>query len=209
MARNLRKFNSEAEYSAATLSYPNVSWVVSGDTIHYVKEAPITVNDKVMISLGVEGGQELVIYNCGASEVGCFTSITVNDVAVPNPNETCSISDYGLGNVLIKYGLNQDNLGAEFSGQLGENGASSPQGLEILVPSQITAINYLPSNPIETLVIEATTPPEISFTYSDTQINEIYVPDEAVGNYTSGSWSTWYLTGNILPISDYQGNLPI
>lgn len=208
MARNLRKFNNEAEYNSAILYYPSVSWVVSGDSFHYDKTEPVIINDKVMISLGVEGGQELVIYNCGASEVGCFTSITVNDVAVPNPNETCSVSDYGVGNVLIKYGLNQDNLGEEFSGQLGENAASEPQGLEILVPSQITAINHLPSNPIETLVIEATTPPEISFTYSDTNINAIYVPDEAVNTYKSNpSFIEW--ANSISPISDYQGNLPV
>lgn len=33
MAFNLRKFNTEAEYSAATLNYPAVSWIVSGDPI--------------------------------------------------------------------------------------------------------------------------------------------------------------------------------
>ena len=38
--RNLRKFNTEAEYSAATLNYPSVAWIVSGDTFHYDKEEP-------------------------------------------------------------------------------------------------------------------------------------------------------------------------
>ena len=37
---NLRKFNTEADYSAATLNYPAVSWVVSGDIVHFDKEAP-------------------------------------------------------------------------------------------------------------------------------------------------------------------------
>ena len=32
---NLRKFSTEADYSAATLNYPAVSWVESGDTVHY------------------------------------------------------------------------------------------------------------------------------------------------------------------------------
>lgn len=35
---NLKKFETQAQYEAATLSYPNVSWIVSGDTVHYVKE---------------------------------------------------------------------------------------------------------------------------------------------------------------------------
>lgn len=47
---NLKKFETEADYSAATLNYPAVSWVVSGDTVHFDKSAPApTVNDKVMI----------------------------------------------------------------------------------------------------------------------------------------------------------------
>lgn len=36
--RNLRKFNTESEYNSATLNYPAVSWVVSGDIVHFDKE---------------------------------------------------------------------------------------------------------------------------------------------------------------------------
>ena len=50
---NLRKFATEADYSAATLNYPAVSWVVSGDTVHFDKTSgsptPV-VNDKVIIA---------------------------------------------------------------------------------------------------------------------------------------------------------------
>ena len=44
MANNLRKFNNEADYSAATLNYPAVSWVTSGDTVHFDKAATVVVN---------------------------------------------------------------------------------------------------------------------------------------------------------------------
>ena len=37
---NLRKFNTEEEYSAATLNYPAVSWVVEGDYVYFDKSAP-------------------------------------------------------------------------------------------------------------------------------------------------------------------------
>lgn len=37
---NLRKFNTENEYQAAQLNYPAVSWIVSGDTVHFDKAAP-------------------------------------------------------------------------------------------------------------------------------------------------------------------------
>lgn len=39
--RNLRKFNTESEYNSATLNYPAVSWVVSGDIVHFDKETPV------------------------------------------------------------------------------------------------------------------------------------------------------------------------
>lgn len=35
MANNLKKFQTEADYSAATLNYPAVSWITSGDILHY------------------------------------------------------------------------------------------------------------------------------------------------------------------------------
>ena len=40
MAHNLKKFANQAEYEAATLNYPAVSWIVSGDTVAFDKEAP-------------------------------------------------------------------------------------------------------------------------------------------------------------------------
>ena len=42
MNKNLKKFETQAQYEAAqsTLGYPNVSWITSGDTLHYVKELP-------------------------------------------------------------------------------------------------------------------------------------------------------------------------
>ena len=37
---NLRKFTTEAEYTAATLNYPSVAWVTSTDVVHFDKESP-------------------------------------------------------------------------------------------------------------------------------------------------------------------------
>lgn len=42
MAFNLRKFNTEADYTAATptLNYPSVAWVTGNDSFHYDKTEP-------------------------------------------------------------------------------------------------------------------------------------------------------------------------
>ena len=37
---NLKKFQTQAEYTAATLYYPAVSWVVEGDYVYFDKSAP-------------------------------------------------------------------------------------------------------------------------------------------------------------------------
>ena len=51
---NLRKFNTEADYQAAELNYPAVSWIVSGDTVHFDKTAPTTMNGDLRITYNVE-----------------------------------------------------------------------------------------------------------------------------------------------------------
>lgn len=43
--RNLRKFNTEAEYSAATLNYPSVAWITGNDSFHYNKTEPVVAED--------------------------------------------------------------------------------------------------------------------------------------------------------------------
>lgn len=45
MAFNLKKFQTEADYSASTLNYPAVSWIVSGDTVVYDKTEPVVAED--------------------------------------------------------------------------------------------------------------------------------------------------------------------
>lgn len=41
MANNLKKFTTEAEYSAATLNYPAVSWVTATDNVYFDKTNPV------------------------------------------------------------------------------------------------------------------------------------------------------------------------
>ena len=205
---NLRKFETEAEYSAATLNYPAVSWVVSGDTVHYDKEAAPVANDKViMAAYGGVGEANLVFFNCEASSSGDITSITVDDVEV---NPISCEGDYvdAEQTYIVKYTLNTTSVGDWCSGDLGCGAASRPSKLDVLIPSQITEIDQLPNNAVN-LVIEATTPPS-------TNLNEsgfpypVYVPDSALSAYQNHStWYEWNGEGFLRPISEYSGNLPI
>ena len=204
---NLKKFATEAEYTAATLNYPAVSWVTATDNVHFDKSAPTppTVNDKVMVLATTETqGDDLILWNEAATPN--FTSITVNDTEVPNPNSTYKLDDVEVGTHLVKYGFDSTVIGDWFTGDIGGK-ASGIYPIEVLIPSKITNIDDYPSN-ITKMVVEATTPPQVEGLGSVIGDALIYVPDAAVNTYEEdGSWGE--MIGNIYPISEYQGNLPV
>lgn len=205
MAHNLKKFQTEAEYSAATLNYPAVSWVTSNDTVMFDKTAP-SQNDKIMMSFTTDSGDHFVFYNCEASDAGDITSISVDDVAV-TPIACNSTGDTEEALHIIKYGLNTTVIGDWFSGELGSDGSNAPS-IEILIPEQITEIGHLPANAQDAVVILATTPPELTLDGSSWQPAAIYVPDNAVNTYKAAS--VWNQKEEYIhPLSDYQGNLPV
>ena len=211
---NLRRFNTEEEYSSTTLSYPAVSWIVSGDTVKYDKEAPVEVNDKLMFAFtSAEGsagsGRDIVIYNCGSSDVEqSVTSITVNDVAIQDFSN-CTLSNYTESDTVyvVKYGLEGTTIGDWFSGDLGGGNSSSPQPIDVLIPANVTNIEFLPDN-INNLVFQSSTVQNMSYDSSSFMGEGIYVPDDAVNTYKeSVEWGN--RTALIHPISDYSGNLPV
>lgn len=206
---NLKKFATEAEYGSATLNYPAVSWVTATDNVHFDKSGSTpTVNDKVMVLATTENqGDDLILWNAGILPVEPnFTSITVNDTEVPNPNSTYKLDDVEVGTHLVKYGFDSTTVGDWFSGDIGGK-ASGIYPIEVLIPSKITNIDDYPSN-INKMVVEATTPPQIEGLGSILPDALIYVPDAAVNTYEEdGSWGE--MIGNIYPISEYSGNLPV
>ena len=205
---NLKKFATEAEYSAATLSYPAVSWVTATDNVHFDKSGSTpTVNDKViMVSYDGNGETTFSLFNCEASSTGDITSITVDNVEV-NPI-TCE-GDYvdSSQTYIAKYTITGTTVGDWFSGDLGCGAASTPSKLEVLIPSKITNINAYPRN-IEKMVVEATTPPQVEGLASVLPSAYFYVPDAVVNTYKNdGCWID--VASNIYPISEYSGYLPV
>jgi len=210
---NLKKFSTEAEYTAATLNYPAVSWVTATDNVHFDKTAPVVINDKVMLlTTALENGDDVVLYNGGSSPAEpYFISITVNDEPVPSPNSTNSLADVCVASepYLIKYELTSTIIDDWFAGDLGAYGSATQPG-EVLIPSQITEVKQLPSNVYTAgakVVCEVTTPPNIEFATSGLENAILYVPDASVNTYMEASgWSSF---AQILPISQYSGNLPV
>ena len=211
---NLKKFATEADYSAATLNYPAVSWVTATDNVHFDKSGSTpTVNDKVMLLTTAEDDtDDIVLYNAGSSPAEpYFISITVNDEPVPNPNSTNSLADVCRGGLpyLIKYELTSTIIDDWFAGDLGAFGSATQPG-EVLIPSQITEVKHFPNNVYTAgakVVCEVTTPPNISFAISGLENAILYVPDASVNAYMEASG--WNGFAQILPISQYSGNLPV
>ncbi|WP_295590140.1 hypothetical protein [uncultured Methanobrevibacter sp.] len=211
---NLKKFSTEADYSAATLNYPAVSWVTATDNVHFDKTAPVVVNDKVMMAWhspsDEPSGKDIVLWNGGASiepEL-LFVSLTLNDVDVMNiASQAGTLNNYSTPDTdyLAKYELIDDSAITDiFSGDLGGGWGSDAGSVDFLIPSQVTEIQNLPQNVLN-VVVEAATPPTISVEWSDF-VGDIYVPDNAVSVYQT-AWSD--ASSSIYPISEYQGNLPV
>ena len=213
---NLRKFNTVADYQAATLNYPAVSWIVSGDTVHFDKTAPApTTNDKVMMAWhspsDEPSGKDVVLWNGGASysPTDLFNSLTVNDVDVMSDlTADATLHNYSEPNTdyLVKYSLKMigDQITDIFSGDLGGGWGSNAGNVDFLIPSQITEIQSLPNN-VGNIVVEAATPPTASTDWSSMHGKVFYVPDNAVSAYQTA----WGEYATVSPISEYQGNLPV
>lgn len=207
---NLRKFTTEADYSAATLNYPAVSWVTSGDTVHFDKAAPVVVNDKVMIGFFPDstGSATIHFYNpYGTNPSTYFSYIALNDVEINPISAETTTSFTGFDFNIIKYGITTTTINDCFSGELGGATSAAPN-IEILIPSKVTSIDSLPVNDINSMVVEATTPPFIDSTWTSVLGSDcpIYVPDGAVSAYQNdANWSAMI----IYPISEYSGNLPV
>lgn len=217
--RNLRRFNTEADYSAATLNYPAVSWVTGTNAVHFDATAPADLS-KVMMAFTTDNSEtwssrDITLWNGGASTppTDLFADLTLNDVnVIPLLSDASGVlynyaepsTDY-----VAKYGLLDDSEITDiFSGDLGGGWGSNAGQVDFFVPSSVTEINSFPNN-TSAVVIDNDDPSNltISVHWSSSTVNNIYVPDSSVSDWQSELGGVYQ--GNILPISQYSGNLPL
>ena len=207
---NLKKFSTEADYSAATLNYPAVSWVTGTDTVHFDKTAPVVANNKVKIAFTSDAccvGKRInltphleVVYN--------IDSLTVNgEPLTPGGSETMleltNNTDY-----LIEYELKDGvtDVYNWFALQAAEGCSSTRINYDILFPAQVTTIGAV-GEKVGNIIFEVTTPPTAFGLVSDFSYG-IYVPDSAVNTYkTAEGWSSY--SDRIYSISEYSGDIPV
>ena len=210
MANNLRKFNTLADYQSAELVKPAVSLIASDDSVHFDQKDAPTVNDKIMMYWYADvDGSDIVLYNGASSDCNDnITAVIVNDDEVTPKAPVLVNASEADTDYLVQYSYSADTICDAFAGNLG-GGWEEEGTIEFLIPAQITEIESLPLN-IDTLVVEATTPPTASFDTSGIvgggSLVGVYVPDDSVNDYKT-EWAS--LSEYIQPISDYNGALPV
>lgn len=195
MAHNLKKFQNEAEYSAATLNYPAVSWVVNGE-VHFDKAAPATFGG-LTVKYNIEDPTvEVSLFNGGGdsssssessseSGGGALPATMIVDCAEETPINTWRFET--AGEHIVQYTF-EDNV--------------VPQGFldginpakEVIVGTDIVGLGSTAFNVILTsATCLSTTPPfigDVSTFGGGSQIYPIYVPSSAVNTYKTASFWT-------------------
>ena len=210
---NLKKFSTEADYSAATLNYPAVSWVTGTDTVHFDKGGA-AVNNNVKIAFttdacGAEKSFDVLNSSYITETLAILNGITVNGEPFTPSSSDAKIYLVANTDYLIEYELKDDvtDVNNFFSLQAAEGCSSTSIKYDILFPAQVNEIDGLQDS-INNMILESETPPTATFNSSDiSSIVGIYVPDSAVNTYKSASvWDSFEY--KIYPISEYSGNIP-
>ena len=229
MANNLKKFETEAQYSAATLNYPAVSWVTNGHSVHFDKTAPtptfggLTVyyyidNPNVEITLFNGGGDSSGgESDSGSGGGGALPTTMIVDGNSETPINTWRfetagehIVQYTFENNEIPYAFMQDigyatkiEIGNDITTIPNENADGKPFGnmIELTSVTISNSITYIGDGALngcfslETITVEATTPPTlVSLAFDNTNNCPIYVPASVVDEYknsTSTGWSEY------------------
>lgn len=190
----LRKFENEAEYSAATLYYPSVAWVTGSDTVHFDKTAPtppvfegkykLTLSDGSTVSAECDGTSAFTEGDISAykstlvlAEIGdCVASIDIYSFYECTNLSSCTI---GNGSISIGNYAFRDCTGLK----------------SINIGSGITSIGstcFWGCSGLTEITVNATTPPTLGANAFFSTNCPIYVPSGSVDAYKSASgWSDY------------------
>jgi hypothetical protein len=207
---NLRKFSTEADYAAATLSYPSVAWVTATDVVHFDKTdpTPTPTNTKVKLAFTTDAcceGKEINLAP-NMDVVSNINSITVNGEPFTPGGSDAKLMVSVNSNYLIEYELKDgvSNVGEWFNIIAVEGCSSTRVKYDILFPAQVTYFNTN-QDYAANYILESTTPPSADMSSCDFS-STIYVPDSAVNTYKTvlSEFSDY-----IQPVSEYSGKIPL
>ena len=217
MANNLRKFVDNAAYSAATLVKPAVSLIADTDAVYFdPKEVvPPTVNGDISLTFNITNASQDVNlwHNDESGGVLEPANMWVDGVEVTPVNSwrfsttgehtvVFEISDGGLGKSIPEKVFNTITMTNAIIGDDvveidGMAFYECPNLTSVKIGSGITYIGseaFRLNDSLESVIIEATTPPTLGSSAFASYTNNypIYVPAASVQTYkTATGWSTY------------------
>lgn len=217
---NLRKFETEAEYSAATLNFPAVSWVTATDNVHFDKEEPTPPTPTfsgLTVYYNIESVGEYELFNGGGSGSGSGSGGVLPSAMIVDGTEVEVTATYQfdtVGEHIVNYSFEDNQIPNYY---LDSTGDRFPHLVGIEIGNAITSIGdwaFLTCNGLTSctigsgvtsigteafngcsgltsITVNATTPPELgSIAFYDTNNCPIYVPSGSVNAYQS-AWSDY------------------
>ena len=224
---NLRKFSTEADYSAATLNYPAVSWVTATDNVYFNKTAPTpTMLGDLKITYNVTSTSEpTTLFSGGGSGSGSGSGsefapskMWVDGVEIGNISNQYQFST--TGDHIVEYSLDYGQIADKAfketpcmkdveigSGvtSIGEYAFNWCTITSCTIGSSVTSIGQMAFDDCTNLISVTclpTIPPSLpsgSFN-NNASGRKIYVPSASVEDYKAANG--WYeLSVDIEPIS--------
>jgi len=221
MKRYITTFQTNAEYSAATLDTPNVSLVEEDMSVHYSPYVPtppsfdgkfkltysdesvysaacdstsaITKSDVYAGSSSYEDIKEVIIGDCVTSIGDEAFEECYKITAVTIPNSVTSIGDATFSKCSALSSITIPSGVTLIDNYAFEN---CPRLTSVTIPNTVTSIGYSVfegCEGLESVTIEATTPPTLgNNAFNYTNDCPIYVPSASVNAYKAASgWSTY------------------
>jgi hypothetical protein len=201
MAHNLKKFSTEADYSAAELNYPAVSWITGTNSVHFDATAPATFGGLTVHYLIDQSvaGVNVTLFNGGgssSSESGGGDSESGGGGVMPTRMIVDGVEETvvntwvfeTVGEHIVQYEFQDNTIPEGFL-----NGV--PTAKNVTVGTDIIGISALAFNlNLTSASVEAATPPTITDESSFGggaygQNYTIYVPTSAVSTYRT-QWSS-------------------
>ena len=199
MAHNLKKFSTEADYSAATLNYPAVSWITGTNSVYFDATAPATFGGLTvhyLIDQSMAGVNVNLFNGGGDSESGGGDSESGGGGVLPSAMYVDGVEETvvnswlfeTVGEHIVQYEFEDNTIPESFLD-------GTPTAKNVTVGTDIIEISALAFNlNLTSASVEATTPPTIADENSFGggaygQNYPIYVPTSAVSTYRT-QWNS-------------------
>lgn len=126
MANNLRKFNTVADYQAAQLNYPAVSWITATDGVYFDKTAPTPTFGSLTVYYDIEDPSvEIALFNGGgdsSSEGGSGGGGALPTTMIVDGNSETPIATWRFqtaGEHIVQYTFENNDIPQGFMHDIG------------------------------------------------------------------------------------------